>query len=99
MAHGSLGRSELLLIAATAAATLATQRLCVLCARCPSESSPAAAVSTRQLHVLQQAQGQVRPAQEELRPPFPPEVVALLRSCALCYLSTVAGGCAAHRPI
>lgn len=92
MAEGSLGRGELLLVAATAAATLATQQLCVRCARWPSESSPPPAASST-LQLLQQL-----PAQEELRPPFPLEVVALLRSCALCYLSTVAGGCAAPPP-
>jgi len=28
----------------------------------------------------------------EIRPPFPPEIVQLLRSCVLCYLSTLADG-------
>jgi hypothetical protein len=74
----SLGHEELLLIAASAIATLSAQRLLSQCCGSPST---AYALSQRRL-----------PSTEEIRPPFPPEVVALLRSCALCYLSTVADG-------
>lgn len=74
----SLGHEELLLIAASAIATLSAQRLLSQCCGSPSA---AYALSQRRL-----------PSTEEIRPPFPPEVVALLRSCALCYLSTVADG-------
>lgn len=83
MAGRGLGRDELILVAATAAATLGAR---MLCARCAGALPP-----TPPLCRAPQQQQQRPPSQEEVRPPFPPEVVALLRSCALCYLSTVSG--------
>lgn len=71
-----IGRDELLLIAASAAATLGAQKLVAMCCASP----------------LQPLTLQKPPSTDEIRPPFPPPVVALLRSCALCYLSTVSEG-------
>ena len=70
------GRDELLLVAASIVATLGVQRLM---AQCASPPSPPPLLAPRT-------------GMEEIRPPFPPSVVALLRSSALCYLSTVADG-------
>ena len=58
----------------------------MLCARCAGAPPPTPPLCRAPLQ-----QQQRPPSQEEVRPPFPPEVVALLRSCALCYLSTVSG--------
>jgi hypothetical protein len=77
-----LGRDELLLVAASIAATLTTQKLLSQC--CLSAAPPAGG------NLLRRSQAQA--GTEEIRPPFPASVVALLHSSALCYLSTLADG-------
>ena len=78
-----MGRDELMLVAATAAATLVGRQLLTRCIlggdSCETSGQ-------------QQRRVGWNPRTKDIRPPFPASVVALLHSSALCYLSTVADG-------